>query len=172
LKFAYADPPYYGMSSYFYGEKHEDASVYDTIEGHHALIRRLCEEYPDGWALSMASKNLKDLLPLCPDKARVCAWGKPFASFKPGAQLHSAWEPVILMGGRKQADRLHCVRDWFSEPKAMVKGFPGAKPDRVIHWILTMLNAEPADEIHDLFPGSGNVSKAIESWRAQPRLFA
>jgi hypothetical protein len=172
MKFAYADPPYYGMAHQFYGEFHSDAAVYDTIDGHRALIERLCNEFPDGWALSMASKNLRDILPLCPVEARVAAWGKPFASFKPGAQLHSAWEPVVLMGGRKRTERLHVVRDWFSEPKALVKGFPGAKPARVIHCVLTMLNAEPDDEIVDLFPGSGAVADAIAKWRAQPRLFA
>ena len=171
MKFAYADPPYYGMAVKFYGKMHPEAAVYDTLDGHRALIDRLCSEFPDGWALSMASRNLRDILPLCPPEARVCAWVKGFASFKPGVQLQHAWEPVVLMGGRKR-ERLHCVRDWFSEPMTLQRGFQGAKPARVIHWILTMLAAEPEDEIVDLFPGSGAVTEAISRWRSQPRLFA
>ena len=41
LKFAYADPPYYGMAVKFYGDLHPEAAIYDTLEGHQALIDRL-----------------------------------------------------------------------------------------------------------------------------------
>lgn len=171
MRFAYADPPYFGYAVQFYGDQHPEAAVYDTLEGHTALIERLCTDFPDGWALSMTSGNLRDILPLCPREARVCAWVKGFASFKPGVRLQHAWEPVVLMGGR-QRERLHCVRDWFEESMTLERGFRGAKPERFIHWILTMLAAEPEDEIVDLFPGSGAVGTAIDRWRAQPRLFA
>ncbi len=171
MKFAYADPPYYGYSVKFYGKMHADAAVYDTLEGHKALIERLCDEFADGWALSMTSGNLHDILPLCPREARVTAWVKPFASFKPGARLQYAWEPIVLMGGRKR-ERLHCVRDWLAEGITLKRGFTGAKPARVIEWVLTMLAAEPEDEIVDLFPGSGAVTEAIDQWRSQQRLFA
>jgi hypothetical protein len=171
LRFAYADPPYMGMSVKNYGELHPEAAVYDGIDGHRGLIERLKTDFPDGWALSMSSTNLYDLLPLCPREARVCAWCQSWASFKPGARLQRAWEPVILMGGRNRKER-HCVRDWFAAPIVTRKGFPGEKPEAVINWILTMLAADPEDEIIDLFPGSGAVGATIDKWRANPRLFA
>ena len=43
VRFAYADPPYYKCAVKFYGD-HTDAAVYDTIEGHQALVERLVAE--------------------------------------------------------------------------------------------------------------------------------
>lgn len=171
MRFAYADPPYYGYAVKFYGDLHPEAAVYDTLEGHKALIERLCDEFRDGWALSMTSGNLHDILPLCPREARVGAWVKPFASFKLGVKVAYAWEPIVFCGGRNRGDR-DTVRDWFAEGITLKRGFTGAKPARVIHWILELLGAERDDEIVDLFPGSGAVTDAINQWRAQPRLFA
>ena len=171
MRFAYADPPYFGMSEDFYGHLHPEASAFDSIETHQLLIERLCDEFPDGWALHMASTNLKDILPLCPRDSRVCAWVKGFASFRPGVRLQYAWEPVVIMGGRKR-ERLHCIRDWFEESMTMRRGFQGAKPERVVLWVLEMLAAQFEDEIIDLFPGSGAITEAIKKWRLQTRLFA
>jgi hypothetical protein len=99
MRFAYADPPYFGYAEKFYGDRHPEAAAYDKIETHAALIVRLSEEFPDGWALSMTSGNLKDILPLCPADARVAAWVKPFCSFKPNVNPAYAWEPVVFRGG-------------------------------------------------------------------------
>ncbi len=171
MRLAYADPPYYGYAVKFYGDLHPEAAVYDTLEGHKALIDRLCSEF-DGWALSMTSGNLRDILPLCPPDARCGAWVKPFASFKPNVTVAYAWEPVVFWGGRKRSRERGTVRDWFAEGITLKRGFTGAKPARVIHWLLEVLGAEPDDEVVDLFPGSGAVREAIDQWRAQPRLFA
>jgi hypothetical protein len=172
VRFAYADPPYFGYAVKFYGDKHPDAAVYDTLDGHHALITRLCSEFPDGWALSMTSGNLHDILPLCPRAARVAAWVKPFAAFKKNVTVAYAWEPVVVMGGRKRDPELPTVRDWFAESIALKKGLTGAKPARMIQWILEMLGALPdEDEIVDLFHGSGSVAEAIGLWRSNRRLF-
>jgi hypothetical protein len=170
MRFAYADPPYYGYAVKFYGDMHPEAAVYDTLDGHRDLIARLCGY--DGWALSMTTGNLHDILPLCPKEARVGAWVKPFASFKPGVGVAYAWEPVVFMGGRKRTREQQTVRDWFAEGITLKRGFTGAKPARVIHWILEMLGAETSDEVDDIFPGSGAVGVALDQWRKQPRLFA
>jgi len=170
MRFAYADPPYYGYAVKFYGDLHPEAAVYDTLDGHKALIDRLAEF--DGWALSMTSGNLKDILPLCPRDARVTAWVKPFASYKKGVGVAYAWEPVVVHGGRRRTLEQQTVRDWFAEGITLKRGFVGAKPARVIHWILEMLGAQPEDEVIDMFPGSGAVTEALTRWRAQPRLFA
>ncbi len=164
MRFAYADPPYFGYAVQFYGDMHLDAAVYDTLEGHQALIDRLMSTY-DGWAMSLTSGNLKDILPLCPKECRVMAWVKPFASFKPGVGVAYAWEPVIVWGGRKRLKTQRTVRDWCAVNIALKKGFTGAKPHAFIFWLLDVLNAEPEDEITDLFEGSGSVTEAISVWR-------
>ena len=164
MKFAIADPPYFGMSQRFYCD-HPEASIYDTLEGHAALIARLVDEYPDGWVLCMSSSNLRDILPLCPADVRVGAWVKPFASFKPGVGVPYAWEPVVFRGGRKRGRNELSTRDWVAASITMRRGFVGAKPAAMIRWCLDILNAKPTDTIDDLFPGSGAVQVVIDAMR-------
>jgi hypothetical protein len=57
------------------------------------------------------------------------------------------------------------MRDWFSEPITMQRGLAGAKPERLCHWLFEMLGAHPDDELVDLFPGTGAVSRAWDTWR-------
>lgn len=164
MRFAYADPPYYGLAEKFYGDMHPEAHVYDTIDAHRDLVRRLCDEYPDGWGLSLHTPSLKHILPLCPDDCRVMAWVKPFASFKPGVGVAYAWEPVIVRGGRKRSRDQATVRDWCAVNITLKRGFTGAKPVAFVHWLLEVLNVQPGDMVDDLFPGSGAVSEAIAGW--------
>ena len=163
VKFAIADPPYFGYSAKFYGDLHDKADDYDTIEAHAQLIERL-QEY-DGWALHMTSGNLHDILPLCPKDARIMAWVKPFASFKKNVTVAYAWEPVIVAGGRKRPITERTVRDWVAANITLKRGLVGAKPAEVVWWILDVLYAQPEDQVDDLFPGSGAVQDAIDAWR-------
>ena len=165
MKFAYADPPYLGLSAKFYGHLHPDAADYDKPETHQALIDRMCDEFSDGWAMSLHSPSLRQILPMCPKEARIMAWVKPFASFKPGVGVAYAWEPIIVMGGRRRTKDMHTVRDWCAVNITLKKGFTGAKPAGVVHWLLDVLGATREDEIVDLFPGSGAVSVALNQWR-------
>ena len=167
MKFAYADPPYFGVARKHYGRLHAEAGVYDTIEGHRALIDRLGAEYPDGWALSCTSGNLRDLLPLTPDDCRIGAWVKPFASFKPGVNPAYAWEPVIWRGGRKRERTEVTVRDWCSANITLRRGTPGAKPLAFCRWLFDLLGAQPGDTWDDLFPGSGAVGRAWDGFTLQ-----
>ena len=171
MRFAIADPPYLGSAVRHYGD-HPDAAVYDTVEGHARLIERLCDEFPDGWTLSMQSTNLPQLAPLAPTGARFSAWCKPFASFKPNVTIAYAWEPIMWMGGRKRPRTLPTLRDWFTANITLRKGLTGAKPPGFTRYVLDLLNAEPDDEIVDLFPGSGAVSDEVDVWRKQGRLVA
>lgn len=164
MRFAYADPPYFGLAAKFYGHLHADAADYDKPEAHQRLINRLCEEY-DGWALSLHTPSLRQILPMCPADARVMAWVKPFASFKPGVGVAYAWEPVIVWGGRRRTREQATVRDWVAENITLRRGFTGAKPAAVIYWLLEVLNVQPGDSVDDLFPGSGAVSRALDGWR-------
>lgn len=168
MKFAYADPPYLGMGKKFYGSLHAEAHVWDSIDAHRDLIERLCDEFADGWAMSLSSTTLHTILPLCPADVRVCSWVKPFASFKPGVGVAYAWEPVIVSGGRKRPRGGTTVRDWISEGITLQKGLTGAKPERFCRWILSVLNAEPGDEVVDLFPGTGVMGEVWRRWKIQP----
>ncbi len=164
MRFAYADPPYLGLAEKFYGHLHPAAADYDRPETHQRLIDRLCDEFADGWAMSLHSPALRTILPMCPPAARVMPWVKPFASFKPDVGVAYAWEPVIVMGGRRRTREQQTVRDWCAVNITLRKGFTGAKPAAFVHWLLDVLNAEPGDELHDLFPGSGAVSRVFAEW--------
>lgn len=157
MKFAYADPPYLGQGQKLYGYPE-----WDRIERHQELIAHLELKYPDGWAMSVSSPSLRSILPLCPENARVAAWVKPFAVFKPNVNPAYAWEPVIFKGGRKGDRSRPTVRDWFSHVITLKKGLTGAKPALVCDWILELLGALPGDQVDDLFPGTGVFG---ETWK-------
>jgi hypothetical protein len=160
-RFAYADPPYLGCG-HRYPEKQE-------ID-HAALIARLVEEFPDGWALSCHSPSLRILLALVPDVTRVMAWVKPFCSFKPGVGVAYAWEPLLVCGGRRRTRRQLTVRDWCAANITLRRPVIGAKPDAFCYWLFGVLGLRANDEFHDLFPGSGAVIRAWEQWRQQPEI--
>ncbi len=168
MKFAYADPPYLGCGKR-YLQYNPDALVWDDPETHRQLIVRLCDEFPDGWALSLHTPSLQTILPMCPDNVRVMSWVKPFASFK-SANPAFVWEPVIVRGGRKRTRWEPTLRDYISEPITLQRSVIGAKPEAFCFWIFDVLNIQPDDEFHDLFPGSGAVGRAYEEWKRQPRL--
>ena len=50
MKFCYADPPYLNQGKKLYGYP-----MWDDLETHRAMIERMCQCYPDGWALSASS---------------------------------------------------------------------------------------------------------------------
>lgn len=163
MRFAYADPPYLGYGSY-YADRHAEARSWDDPETHRQLIARLCDDYSDGWALSLTSGNLHDILPMCPRAARIAAWVKPFASFKPGVNPAYAWEPVIFTGGRKRDRTEATVRDWVAESITLQRGLCGAKPRGFCRWIFDLLGAQKGDTLDDLFPGSNAVAAAWAEW--------
>jgi hypothetical protein len=162
MKFAYADPPYLGMAKFY---DHPESAVYDTLQGHAELFVRLEAEFPDGWAYSLSTPTLRQILPLAPGRVRVAAWVKPFASFKPGVNPAYAWEPVIFAGGRKRTRKESTVRDFVSCNIALKKGFFGAKPEGFCFWLFDLLGMTPDDEFVDIFPGSGAVGRAWDKYR-------
>ena len=164
MKFAYADPPYLGQGKKLYGKLHPEAAIYDTLDAHKKLVDRLVAEYPDGWAMSLSSPSLKFILPLCPDDCRVMAWVKPFAIFKPNVGLAYTWEPVIIRGGRRITREEPTIKDHVIESIALKKGLVGAKPMRFCTWILSALNVKDGDTIDDIFPGTGIMTEAFNSF--------
>lgn len=163
VRFCYADPPYIGQARKHYGP--------DAKEVNHELLIAHLNEF-DAWALSLSSPTLRIILPMCPDDVRVCAWVKPFASFKPGVNPGYAWEPVIVRGGRKLGKEVPTVRDFVSANITLQRGVSGAKPLTFCHWLFEFVGLTPDDEFTDLFPGSGAVTRAWEQYRNQGRLSA
>ena len=159
MRFAYADPPYLGCGASRYG-----FPEWDNPERHRQLIAQMCDEFPDGWALSLHEPSLRVILPMCPEDCRTSPWVKPFASFKPNVNPAYAWEPVIWRGGRKRRDRTEpTVRDWHSENITLKKGLCGAKPPKFGGFIEGLLGARSADTIVDLFPGTGGLC-GLATW--------
>jgi hypothetical protein len=171
MRFAYADPPYPGQSAKHYAEHPDYAGEVDTAE----LLRRL-DTY-DGWVLHTASTTLAGVL-MDADEVRVTgfrimAWVKPFAAFKRNVSVAYAWEPVLVRPVRKPVVSGRIVmRDWLAESITLQRGLTGAKPEAVCRWLFEVAGLEPDDELDDLFPGSGAVTRAWEAWRSQLRLSA
>lgn len=144
---------------------HPGHAVYDSVEGHWALVRRLLDEFPDGWAMSCSSPSLLEIAEPFREFLRVAAWVKPFASYKPNVTPAYTWEPVLFAGGRKATRSEPTGRDSFVGNITMRRGFPGAKSDEFAFWLFEdLFNARPEDEFVDLFPGSGAVTRAWETW--------
>ena len=163
MRFAYADPPYIGQAKKHYGKEANYAGEVD----HKDLVERLCQEFPDGWALSCSSPSLKQILTYCPEDVRIMAWVKPFASFKPNVNPAYAWEPVIVRGGRKRGRAKSTVRDWVSVNITLKKGLSGAKPPEFCRWLFAVLGMELGDEFVDFFPGTGIVGRTWQEVQKQ-----
>jgi hypothetical protein len=159
MHFAYADPPYPGKAFYYTERQEVD---------HASLLEQLAG-YPDGWALSTSAAALSDVLALCPPGVRVCAWARACRR-TPSTRALSAWEPLIVFGGRPlrvtAVDGRRVVQDLEDVLvyRGRFRGFPGAltgmKPPPFAEWMFRQLGASRGDRLDDLFPGSGAVSEA------------
>jgi hypothetical protein len=134
-----------------------------TEVDHAELLERLERDY-DGWALSTHTRGLRLLVPMLPERARIGAWVKPWATMRPGARLQYAWEPVLIAPLRAP---LRSVHDWISANATRGRGIAGAKPDAFAFWLFAAAGLRPDDELQDLYPGTGAVSRAWDVWRRQ-----
>lgn len=169
MRFAYADPPYLGQGAKHYAKHHPEAAHWDRHDAHQALIGRLVEDYPDGWALSCSTPSLRVLLPWCPADVRIGAWVKPFHALKRGVRPSYGWEPVIFRGGRNRnhppppkGGKATTPRDFVSANITLKKGLTGAKPPDFCSWVLDILGWRPGDQLDDLFPGTGILQHVID----------
>lgn len=155
MRFAYADPPYPGLSRKYYRDEEVDLpSLLSLLEN---------GEY-DGWALSTSSKALQGVLSICPEGVRVGVWVRGLRRIRSTEPLN-VWEPVIFRGGRRLEPVVQDLCDvltWggrqHSHPGALV----GMKPAAFAEWVFRMLGAVAGDVLDDIFPGSGAVGRA---WR-------
>ncbi len=162
-RIGYADPPYIRCAHLY--RNHPD---YGGEVDHAQLIDRLEHDY-DGWILHAAAtpESMAILAPLVVGLgARWMAWVKGFAAFKRNVSVAYAWEPVIVKPARKPTvSKRLTMRDWVQESITLRRGLTGAKPEAVCHWAFEMAGARPEDELHDLFPGTGAVTRAWATWR-------
>lgn len=166
MNLGYADPPYIGCAHLY-----RDQESYAGEVDHAQLIERLQSEF-DGWVLHAAAtpKSMAVLAPLVEsiEGARWMSWVKGFAAFKKNVSVAYAWEPVIVKAARKPVVSKRLVmRDWIQESITLRKGLTGAKPEAVCHWAFEMVGAHPDDDLHDLYPGTGAVTKAWATWRGK-----
>ena len=161
MKLAYADPPYLGCCN-LYGHRHEEPwGCWDDPAEHARLMLWLDYTY-DGWAYSLSSTSLQDLLPLAPKGMRVAAWVKPFAAYKRNVRIAYTWEPVLFRPGRdSSADGASVGRDHLSQVITLQRGLTGAKPPQFCRWVLDLLGYTDGDTVDDLFPGTGVMSTVL-----------
>jgi hypothetical protein len=154
MHFAYADPPYPGKARYYPEKREVDYA---------SLVDRLVRSYSDGWALSVSSAGLRDVLLLCPKEVRVCAWFKG-PRYTRSRRALTSWEPLIVYRGRPLAtDRVQIECDGLVA-RGRFRAFPGAmigmKPPAFAEWMFAQLGATRGDTLDDLFPGSGAIGVA------------
>ena len=167
MRFAYADPPYLGQSKRHYG-KHAD---YAGEVDHRELADRLGREF-DGWALSLSVKSLPAVLRLCPEDVTVLAWFKPIAP-PLGDHRRYNWEPVIMKPLRCYAPGYVPLATFASPPQFTFREKPathviGEKPEAFCHWVFAAAGLTKDDELADLFPGSGAVTRAWGTYQPGP----
>lgn len=179
LRFGYGDPPYPGFARKLYG-----CAEVDHVE----LVDRLVDQFPDGWALSTHADSLLEVGAIVRESilrhpVASVAIGGPFAHLRtgiwrrgsrpvPSRRARNAWEPVIIYGGRPldlaPSDVLDDVLDFPARTGKVNQGIIGAKPPAFSEWLFRQLGAQRGDELVDVFPGSGAVSKAWRLFQRAP----
>lgn len=171
MRLAIADPPYLGRANRWYGTgrgsgggrhaapPHPQAAEWDHPERHARLVADLAQF--DGWAIAAAASSLPVYLAAAP-AARVLIWHMTNAA-PSGSRVASRYEAVLVhvpparRGRGSGAPRVSDVLT-SSAPRS---GFVGSKPPAWTRWVLDALGYDPgADELVDLFPGSGAVGYA------------
>lgn len=143
IRVAYADPPYPGT-----------AREVDHLE----LLERLTGGAFDGWALSTSHDGARLLWHRTPPGTRLCPWVKPHGASSRTYGLHNCWEALLVWGGRQERPG---KRDWLCAHPARGEGMlPGRKPSAFCAWLFQCLGLRPGDDLVDLYPGTGIVSRA------------
>ncbi len=191
-RFAYADPPYPGQALRHYGKDGDPFEGQVAEVDHAALIEGLERDFPDGWALSTSVAALPTILPLCPEPdaskkrtwngrggiklgtgVRICVWKRTGIPFPP-SRVMWAWEPLIVrMPHWRQRHPRDFIPDvlYATQPRGFLgNDITGQKPPEFCRWMFDLLGMEPQDDLVDLFPGSGAVTKEWNAWRSQTRL--
>jgi hypothetical protein len=169
LRFAYADPPYPGNAERLYGDHPDYAGEVD----HRELLLEL-DGY-DAWALSTSADALPFVVScaaaagLSSSTYRVAVWLRGGRPNRRSLRINE-WEPVLYRPARvartsssaQVSDVLEGrnPRRRTTHPAAVI----GAKPPDFCAWLFELCGLTPADELSDLFPGSGGVARSWAWW--------
>lgn len=166
MRIAYADPPYPGQAAKWYADHPDYRGEVDLAE----LLVDL--DGFDGWALSTSAAALKDVIGLVSGEVRVAVWYRP-NSEPPGNRgtWWWTWEPVVVRPARPPASATKDHLSFHKEQGFLGSTLPGQKPRPVCEWIFALIGAKPDDELVDIFPGSGAVTRAWDAWRRQTTIF-
>jgi hypothetical protein len=172
VRFAYADPPYLGQGKR-YAHLHPDALIWDDPATHVALVERLEDEYPDGWAVSLS-----------PSPEAIMAYvglGRDFAvwhrrgwrTIRPANRLSYNYELLLyrtsvpnLKTRGPMASNVFTLggQNWQLSNGKLTH--TGTKPEEFCHWVLDLLGYNPeTDQLDDLFPGEGSMTRAATQHR-------
>ncbi len=159
MRFAYADPPYPGLARRYY----EGEETYGGEVDHAELVARLVADFPDGWALSTSAAALQAVLLLCPPGCRTAIWVKGSRAGE-SWRARNAYEPVIVYKGRARKltreETLDDVLIWGGRQRSHPGALVGMKSAPFCEWMFRQLGALAGDDLVDVFPGSGAVSRA------------
>lgn len=165
--FGFADPPYAGNSRLY--RKHPDYAG----EVNMGLLLHKLSRY-DGWVLCASIKSLPHILKMCPDGVLVASWFKTLAP-PLGDHFRYNYEPVIVSPLRRYGPgyvplaMIEAPVDGYTFRDTPAEHVIGQKPRAFAHWLFALAGADPAvDELDDLFPGSGAITRAWETYSPGP----
>jgi len=175
FQMVYADPPYAGCR-FKYARKNNSRQwgINPRADFLRELIARMeCLRAPDGvCAISTATPELR-LLHLFPTDARVCAWVKNWAQFRPGVWPTFAWEPLVVWGKRPSwrdaggiagAARPGGVPfDWLlcnPTPRRGTRNHETPKPDGFGPWVCDVALGNRTGQVCELFAGTWPIAEA------------
>ena len=167
IRCAMVDPPYPTLSRRYY----KDHPAFDGEVDPAERVSRLEADFSDGWALCTSAAALPSVLRLCPTDVRVAIWVKGSRAGV-STRARSAYEPVILRGGRPRRMEIDEFLDdvllWGGRQPSHPGALVGMKSAAFCEWVFRMLGLLRGDELADLFPGSGAVSRAWRIYSGQP----
>jgi hypothetical protein len=173
VRFAYADPPYLGQGASRYGHLHPDAAVWDDPATHTALVERLEVEYPDGWAISLTPQPEAVMAYVGPGRELAVWHRRGWMTSRPQMRISFCFELVLYRTAvpnmKKNGPMVANVftlggQNWQLGKQAGTH--TGTKPEEFCHWVLDLLGYNPeTDQIDDLFPGEGSMTRAAAQHR-------
>lgn len=172
VRFAYADPPYLGQGKR-YAHLHPDALIWDDPATHTALVERLEDEYPDGWAVSLSPEPRAILAYMGPSREWAVWHRSGWNTSIPQARISKNFELVVyrtaVPNTKAHGPMVATVftlggQNWQLASRSLTH--TGSKPEEFCHWVLDLLGYNPeTDQLDDLFPGEGAMTRVAAQHR-------
>lgn len=159
MRFALADPPYPGKA-WKYKDQPSFAGEVDHFALLSALEGRRISGAIQGWALATlcSLRVLRRLMSHLPEHAELHPWIKPIGVSSKTYGAHQTCELLLVVPGRRLRPGFR--NGLVAQPARGGGTLVGRKPIAWCAWAFRHLGALPGDELEDLFPGSGAVSRA------------